>query len=61
MRLLSYFPQWGTVDAEMKVPLVGAHGYQWFPLVKPGVGQDIALSALRADKTSSSYCQIWSP
>ena len=31
-------PQWGTADAEIKNPLVGAKGYQRFPLFKPGVG-----------------------
>ena len=31
-------PQWGTADAEIKNPLVGAKGYQMFPRFKPGVG-----------------------
>ena len=34
-------PQWGTADAEIKTPplqpLMGAQGYQRFPLFKPGV------------------------
>ena len=31
-------PQWGTAGAEIKVPPLGAHCYQRFPLCKPGVG-----------------------
>ena len=37
-RLPAEQPQWGTADAEIKNPLVGARGYQMFPLFKPGVG-----------------------
>ena len=56
--------RWGTADAEIKSPLVGAQGYQRFPLSKPVyvVGQTLALNvvpaylayAFHAHSTSSS-------
>ena len=30
---VSCYPQWGTADAEIKNPLVGAKGYQGFPFL----------------------------
>ena len=51
--LLDFFPcvvpTWGTADAEIKYPpllLVGAQGYQRFPLAL--VGRNIALHAVPA-------------
>ena len=45
--LLVLYLRWGTMDAEIRVPLlVGAQDYQWF-LFEPGVGQNIALPANR--------------
>ena len=40
-------------DAEIKVPQMGAQGYQRVPLSKPGVCQNIALHAVPADRTST--------
>ena len=37
---------------KLKVPLVGAQGYQRFPLSKPVVCQNIALDALPAYRAS---------
>ena len=37
---------------KLKVPLVGVHGYQRFPLSKPVVGQNIALGAVHAYRAS---------
>ena len=33
---------------KLKAPLVGAQGYQWFPLSKHVVGQKISLDAVPA-------------
>ena len=46
-------PRWGTADAEIKPPpptpsLVGAQGYQRFPLSESVMGQNIALDAVPA-------------
>ena len=58
-------PGWGRItDIESKPPplshpptysLVGAQGYQRFPLSKPGVGQNIALHDAPADRTSTCF------
>ena len=55
----------GTADADIKpLPLVGAQGYQRFPLSQAGhwAGQDIALHAAPADRTKliklSAVCII---
>ena len=37
--------RWGTIDTEIKDPLVGAQGYQRFSVSKPVLGQSIALHA----------------
>ena len=45
-----------SADAEIKgLPLVGAQGYQRFPLSKPVVGQNIALGAVPAYRASVVY------
>ena len=52
-----FLPEMGTADAEIKAPthppLVGAMGYQRFPLSKPVAGQNTALHALPADRAST--------
>ena len=35
------FNSWGTQNAEIKVPMVGAQGYHMAPQSQPGVGQNI--------------------
>ena len=50
----TFLTDYSTVDAEMKGPsLVGTHGYHRFPLSKPVVGQNIALHAAPAYRTST--------
>ena len=53
--VVSLLPSWwGTDDAEIKVRLVDAPGYQRLHVFKlPEVGQNIALDASLADKTST--------
>ena len=48
----------GTTDVEMKDHLVGAQGYQRFPLFKPVFGQSIALRAASADRASVLTCLV---
>ena len=48
----------GTVDAEIKDPLVGVQGYQSFLLSKHVVGQNIAFHAAPADSVSSSNYNV---
>ena len=45
----------GIVDAEIKIPSAENPKLSKAPSFQPGVGQNIALHALHADKTSSFY------
>ena len=40
-------------DAEIKGPLVGAQGYQRFPLSKPAVGWNVGLHAVPVYRAST--------
>ena len=42
-------------------PLMGSQGYQRFPLYKPGVGQNMAVHATPADRTSTYLHSFYLP